>query len=110
MVDESDAAAASCFEAERRGSGAVVSVLEITKVFFIEKADTVQHRALQVDAGKNDTLHIAAIVKLVNVLFAGSGLLAPKRFEGHVRARVLQYAIGPNETASHRSNTFLLIR
>ena len=104
MVDHGDSAAANRPVAMRPSAKAVVRILEIAKVVFVQQPHPCQHFALQVDAGKDHALHVPVLVVLIDVLFAAAGLPPPEVPERHIGAGMLERSIRMREPATHKAN------
>jgi len=68
--------------AARSGPVAVIGILEVAEIIFVQEADFGQYVALQVGAGKHNTFHIAVVAVLIDVLLPGADLLPPERVQG----------------------------
>src|SRR4051794_8786434 len=104
MVNECYRAAADDLKTVTPGLEAVVTVLEVAEVVFVERPDPVVDFALDVGARKDDAFDFDVGVALIDVLLSGPDLLPPERLDRHVSAGVLQHPIWPPEPRTDNPN------
>src|SRR5690348_15109611 len=89
---------------------AVVRVLKVAEVIFIEEAKFFDGFSLYVDARKNNALDVTIVRVLIDISLSAPQLLTPVRVQGHVSAGVLKEAVGPGEPATYNSDISRAVR
>src|SRR5438128_469498 len=99
MVLQGNRPAADGAKACARGAQAIVAVLEVAKIRFVQRPDPAYHVPPDVGAGKDDAFDLPVPIELVDVLLAGANLHAPIA-RRHECPRMLQSPIRASQPAA----------
>src|SRR5579862_6181238 len=83
------------------GAETVVSILEVTEIFLVQRTDVCENLALNVNTRKNNALNVPVIAELINIFLSCAQLLTPERLKWHECSSMLKLAVGMSEPAPH---------